>query len=37
MKFRQEEDSLGIVNVPADHFWGAQTERSLENFPQNVE
>ena len=37
MKFRQEEDSLGIVNVPADHYWGAQTERSLENFPQNVE
>ena len=37
MKFRQEEDSLGIVNVPADHFWGAQTERSLENFPQDVE
>ena len=37
MKFRQEEDSLGIVNVPANHFWGAQTERSLENFPQNVE
>ena len=37
MKFRQEEDSLGIVNVPADHFWGAQTERSLENFPQEVE
>lgn len=37
MKFRQEEDSLGIVNVPADHYWGAQTERSLENFPQDVE
>lgn len=37
MKYRQEEDSLGIVNVPADHFWGAQTERSLENFPQEVE
>ena len=37
MKFRQEVDSLGIVNVPADHFWGAQTERSLENFPQEVE
>lgn len=37
MKYRQEEDSLGIVNVPADHYWGAQTERSLENFPQNVE
>lgn len=37
MKYRQEEDSLGIVNVPANHFWGVQTERSLENFPQEVE
>lgn len=37
MKYRQEEDSLGIVNVPVNHFWGAQTERSLENFPQEVE
>ena len=37
MKYRQEDDSLGIVNVPANHFWGAQTERSLENFPQEVE
>lgn len=37
MKYRQEEDSLGIVNVPSDHYWGAQTERSLENFPQDVE
>lgn len=37
MKFRQEKDSLGIVNVKADAFWGAQTQRSLENFPQDVE
>lgn len=37
MKYRQEEDSLGIVNVPIDRLWGAQTERSLENFPQGVE
>ncbi|NVF11900.1 class II fumarate hydratase [Anaerococcus sp. AGMB00486] len=37
MKYRQEEDSLGIVNVPSNHYWGAQTERSLENFPQGVE
>ena len=37
MKYRQEEDSLGLVNVPSDHYWGAQTERSFENFPQKVE
>ncbi|MDO5047200.1 MAG: class II fumarate hydratase [Anaerococcus sp.] len=37
MKFRQEEDSIGIVNVDANHYWGAQTQRSLENFPQGVE
>lgn len=37
MKYRQEEDSLGLVNVPSDHYWGAQTERSFENFPQEVE
>lgn len=37
MKYRQEEDSLGIVNVPIDHYWGAQTERSFKNFPQDVE
>ena len=34
---RVEEDSLGEVNVPADHLWGAQTERSHENFPIGVE
>ena len=36
-KFRVEEDSLGEVKVPADHLWGAQTERSHENFPIGVE
>jgi len=30
--FRVEEDALGEVKVPADHLWGAQTERSHENF-----
>jgi fumarate hydratase class II len=30
--FRQETDSLGAVNVPADKLWGAQTQRSLEHF-----
>eukprot|EP01104_Vermistella_antarctica_P000991 TRINITY_DN11066_c0_g1_i1.p1 TRINITY_DN11066_c0_g1~~TRINITY_DN11066_c0_g1_i1.p1 ORF type:complete len:572 (-),score=74.00 TRINITY_DN11066_c0_g1_i1:26-1741(-) len=29
---RVEKDSLGDVNVPADKYWGAQTQRSLENF-----
>src|SRR6201984_875842 len=29
---RQETDSLGKVNVPADKLWGAQTQRSLEHF-----
>src|SRR5208337_2399234 len=29
---RQETDSLGEVDVPADKLWGAQTQRSLEHF-----
>lgn len=29
---RKESDSLGIVEVPADKLWGAQTQRSLEHF-----
>jgi len=29
---RIEKDSLGEVKVPADRLWGAQTQRSLENF-----
>lgn len=32
MKFRVERDSLGEVKVPDDRLWGAQTQRSLENF-----
>src|ERR1700740_3735335 len=31
-KFRIETDSLGVVEVPADKLWGAQTQRSLEHF-----
>jgi len=31
-KTRIETDSLGKMNVPADKYWGAQTQRSLENF-----
>ena len=30
--FRIEHDSMGEVKVPADKYWGAQTERSHENF-----
>ncbi len=30
---RQEKDSLGIVEVPADAMYGAQTARAVENFP----
>src|SRR5258706_10014444 len=29
---RKETDSLGVVSVPADKLWGAQTQRSLEHF-----
>jgi len=29
---REETDSLGVVQVPADKLWGAQTQRSLEHF-----
>ncbi|MDZ5451893.1 class II fumarate hydratase [Labrys sp. ZIDIC5] len=29
---RQESDSFGPIDVPAGHYWGAQTQRSLENF-----
>ena len=33
MKTRQEEDSLGTVFVPEDAYYGAQTQRAVENFP----
>ena len=32
MKYRKEKDSIGYVNVPADKYWAAQTQRSSENF-----
>ena len=32
MNYRIEHDSMGEVRVPADKLWGAQTQRSLENF-----
>jgi len=33
MEYRIEKDTLGEVKVPAQVYWGAQTQRSLENFP----
>ncbi len=36
-QFRIEEDALGDVEVPAEHLWGAQTQRSHVNFPIGVE
>lgn len=30
--FREERDTFGPINVPADKLWGAQTQRSLQNF-----
>jgi fumarate hydratase class II len=32
-KTRSEIDSIGRIDVPADAYWGAQTQRSIENFP----
>ena len=36
MEYRIEHDSMGEVKVPADKYWGAQTQRSVENFPIGV-
>ena len=36
MEYRVEHDSMGEVKVPADKLWGAQTERSHENFKIGV-
>ena len=33
MEYRTEHDSMGEVQVPVGKYWGAQTERSRENFP----
>jgi fumarate hydratase class II len=32
-EYRTESDSLGEMQVPADAYWGAQTQRAVENFP----
>lgn len=37
MEYRIEHDSMGEVQVPADKYWGAQTQRSFENFKIGIE
>ncbi len=36
-KTRTEHDSIGAIDVPADRYWGAQTQRSLQNFKIGTE
>lgn len=36
MEYRIEHDSMGEVRVPSDKYWGAQTQRSSQNFPIGV-
>ncbi len=36
MDYRIEHDSMGEIKVPANKLWGAQTQRSIENFPIGV-
>ena len=37
MDYRTEHDSMGEVQVPAEKYWGAQTQRSFENFKIGTE
>ena len=37
MEYRTEHDSMGEIQVPADRYWGAQTQRSFENFRIGIE
>lgn len=37
MKYREEHDTMGVVKVPADKYWGAQTQRSFDNFKIGTE
>ena len=37
MEYRMEHDTMGEVRVPADRYWGAQTQRSYENFKIGTE
>ena len=36
-KTRTESDSFGPIEVPSDRYWGAQTQRSVQNFPIGTE
>lgn len=36
MAYRTETDSMGEIQVPEDKYWGAQTQRSIQNFPIGV-
>lgn len=36
-KYRIETDSMGEIKVPDTHYWGAQTQRSIEHFPIGVQ
>ena len=37
MDYRIERDSMGEMEVPADRYWGAQTQRSYQNFQIGTE
>ena len=37
MEYRIEHDTMGEMKVPAERLWGAQTQRSLLNFPIGTE
>lgn len=37
MSYRTETDTMGQIEVPSDKYWGAQTQRSIQNFPIGVE
>ena len=37
MSYRTEKDTMGDIQVPSDAYWGAQTQRSIQNFPIGVE
>lgn len=37
MNFRTEKDTMGEIQVPVDAYWGAQTQRSIENFKIGTE
>ena len=33
MDYRIEKDTIGEIQVPSEKYWGAQTQRSKQNFP----